>query len=346
MSSLSNEQKRLLFDYCLGLTLPEETAEAKTLISSDKDAAQLHSKLKASLSPLESLQGERCPDELAQRTVERLGNCARSTHLQLQQLITAEQAKTAPTTNRAWWSLGRIAAAAAMFLIVAAITFPTIRRVRENHRITLCQAGLARIWHGMEQYKHEHDERMPAVAIPAGAPWWKVGYQGKENHSASRSMWLLVKGNYAKPADFICPGKKRTLEIAADDLEVDNYNDFPGRNYILYSIRIRCNKSSSPQARSRKVLIADLSPLFENLPNDFDKPFTLELDQKLFRSNSINHSRRGQNVLFCDGTVKFMKHRHIKITNDDIFTLQSMCIGGRIQGCEVPDCESDTFLAP
>ncbi|MHC4388710.1 MAG: hypothetical protein ACYSX1_08890, partial [Planctomycetota bacterium] len=269
MSSLSNEQKRLLFDYCLGLTLPEETAEAKALISSDKDAAQLHSKLSASLSPLDSLQPEPCPDELAHRTVERLNNCARSTQLRLQQLITTEQARTTPTTSRAWWSLGRIAAAAAVFLIVAAISFPTIRRVRENHRISLCQAGFAGIFHGIQQYSGEHNGQMPAVAIPTGAPWWKVGYQGKENHSASRSMWLLVRGNYVKPADFICPGKKQTLEIPVDHLEVDNYNDFPGRSYITYSIRIRCNKSSSPQARRRKVLIADLSPLYENLPHDF-----------------------------------------------------------------------------
>jgi hypothetical protein len=346
MSSLSNEQKRLLFDYCLGLTLPEETAEAKALISSDKDATQLHSKLKASLSPLDSLQPEPCPDELAHRTVERLNNCARSTQLRLQQLITAEQARTTPTTSRAWWGLGRIAAAAAVILIIAGILFPSLDLLRQNSRQRLCEAGLGRIFKGIEQYRLDHDDEMPAVAIPAGAPWWKVGYQGKENHSAPRSMWLLVKGNYVKPADFVCPGKKRTLAIPVDRLQVENYNDFPGRNYIAYSIRIRCNKSSSPQARSRKVLIADLSPLFENLPNDFDKPFTLELDQKLLRFNSINHSRRGQNVLFCDGTVKFMKRRQVEITNDDIFTLQSMCIGGKVQGCEVPSCESDTFLAP
>ncbi|MHC4389045.1 MAG: hypothetical protein ACYSX1_10595, partial [Planctomycetota bacterium] len=253
-----------------------------------------------------------------------------------------------PTTSRAWWSLGRIAAAAAMFLIAAATMFPTIRRVRENSRISLCQAGLARIFEGIGQYSDEHNGQMPAVAIPAGAPWWKVGYQGKENHSAPRSMWLLVRGNYVKPGDFVCPGKKRTLAIPVDSLQVENYNDFPGRNYIAYSIRIRCNKSSDPQARSRKVLIADLSPLFENLPDDFNKPFTRELDQKLltFTFNSINHNRRGQNVLFCDGTVKFMKHRQVDITNDDIFTLQTMCIGCKVEGCEVPSCESDTFLAP
>jgi hypothetical protein len=315
------------------------------LISSNKEAAELHAKLKASLSPLTSFLPEPCPDELAQRTVEQLNNLARSTHLRLQQLITAEQARAARTTSRAWWSLGKIAAAAAVTLIVLGTWFAPLGPIRARYRQYQCQAGLARIFQGIQQYSDEHNGQMPAVAIPTGAPWWKVGYQGKENHSAARSMWLLVKGNYVNPADFICPGKDQTLEISIDRLEVDNYNDFPGRDYIRYSIRIRCNKSD-PQTRRRKVLIADLSPLFENLPNDFNKPFTLELDQKLLTFNSSNHHRRGQNVLFCDGTVKFMKHRRVDISNDDIFTLQSMCLGGKVQGCEVPSSESDTFLAP
>ncbi|GAH66092.1 unnamed protein product, partial [marine sediment metagenome] len=33
MTLLNNQQKQLLFDYCIGLTSEEETAEAKALIS-------------------------------------------------------------------------------------------------------------------------------------------------------------------------------------------------------------------------------------------------------------------------------------------------------------------------
>ncbi|MHC4193924.1 MAG: hypothetical protein ACYSP9_07090, partial [Planctomycetota bacterium] len=184
------------------------------------------------------------------------------------------------------------------------------------------------------------------VIIPAGAPWWKVGYQGKENHSAPRSMWLLVKGNYVKPADFVCPGKKQSSATKIDACQIQGYNDFPSRGHITYSIRIRCSKSAASHQRATKILIADLSPLFENLPADYSQPFNLKLDQKLLTLNSINHKRRGQNVLFCDGAVKFMKKRYADISNDDIFTLQGMCIGGKVKGCETPSSDSDTFLAP
>jgi len=342
MSSLNNEQKQLLFDYCIGLTSREEAAEAEALISSSEEAAELHSKLKASLSPLDSLTPEPCPDELAERTVGRLNNLARSSQLRLEQLLAAEQTRPVTTKTRLWWNLGKVAAAAAVILIVLGTWFPPLDFIRQNYRQYQCKMGLGRIYGGIQRYSDDHSGRMPAVAIPAGAPWHKVGYQGEENHSNTRNMWLLVRGNYVEPADFVCPGKRQKLIIRLDPSQVQNYNDFPARNYITYSIRIRCSKPTKLQARGRRILISDLSPLFENLP----KPFKLELDDKLLTLNSINHNRRGQNVLFGDGGVKFIKKRYTDISKDDIFTLQGMCIGRKVEGCEVPSCETDTFLAP
>jgi len=343
MSSLSNEQKQLLFDYCLGLTSQEAAAEAEALISSNQEAAELHSKLKTSLSLLDSLTPEPCPDELANRTVGRLNNLARSSQLRLEQLLTSEQARPVTTKSRIWWNLGKIAAAAAVILIIAGIFFPPLDLLRQNSRLYQCQMGLGRIYRGIQQYSSEHNSQLPAVATAPGAPWHKVGYQGKENYSATRNMWLLVKGRYAKPADFVCPGRRRKLVIRLDPSQIQNYNDFPTRSYITYSIRIRCSKSTKPHLPSRKVLISDLSPLFENLSEDYNKPFSLELDRTLLTRNSINHKRRGQNILFSDGTVKFIKSRHTDISDDDIFTLQGTTT---YHGCETPSCESDTFLAP
>ncbi len=89
--------------------------------------------------------------------------------------------------------------------------------------------------------------------------------------------------------------------------------------------------------------MADRNPLFEKLPVDFSRQLQLQLNRKLLTLNSINHNRRGQNVMFGDGHVKFQKTRFIDISDDDIFTLQDTDI---YQGCEVPSCETDSFLAP
>jgi prepilin-type processing-associated H-X9-DG protein len=92
----------------------------------------------------------------------------------------------------------------------------------------------------------------------------------------------------------------------------------------------------------RKVLAADLNPLFEELPKEFDQ-LRLQLNSKLQRLNSINHKRKGQNVLFCDGSTEFVKSRFIGEADDDIFTLRDIVL---YQGSEVPTCEADAFVAP
>jgi hypothetical protein len=350
MTPLNNQQKQLLFDYCIGLTSEKEAAEAEKLIASNEEAAQIHSNLKATLAPLDTLEPEPCPDELVEGTVWRVNNLARSSQLQLQQLLEAEQARTAAPQTFFWRNLTKIAAVAAVILIAAAVWFPSFGFARQKYWLRSCQAQLARMGQGVNLYSRDHDGKLPAVAIAKGAPLWKVGYQGSENHSNTRNMWLLVKGNYVEPVDFVCPGRKRgravRQTIRLNPSQVKNYNDFPARAYVTYSFRVRCSESTRPLTPAQKVLIADLSPLFENLPDDFSKPFSLRLNRDLLILNSINHSRRGQNVLFRDGSVIFIKKRHTDISKDDIFTIREMSQGCEVRGFEMPSCETDDFLAP
>ena len=83
MSSLNNDQKQLIFDYCFGLTSDDETTQAEKLVSSNKDAADIHRKLQTVLSPLGSLELELCPHALAELTISRLTTLANTGHAQL-----------------------------------------------------------------------------------------------------------------------------------------------------------------------------------------------------------------------------------------------------------------------
>ena len=69
MSSLSNTQKRLVFDYCLGLTREDEATLARGLICSTKDAAKIHKGLQAILGLLEAVRPCPCPNYLLLRTL-------------------------------------------------------------------------------------------------------------------------------------------------------------------------------------------------------------------------------------------------------------------------------------
>jgi hypothetical protein len=160
-------------------------------------------------------------------------------------------------------------------------------------------------------------------------------------------MWRLVKGGYVKnPADFVCPGRSQGRASQLDAAKVQSYNDFPARRYVTYSPRIICIRTSKESVLGREPLMADSNPIFENLPERISYEIKLRLNNKLLTINSINHNGRGQNVLFGDSSVQFIKTRSIGITNDDIFTLQDMGRGFEVKGCEVPSCETDAFLAP
>jgi len=341
MSSLTQEQKQLLFDYAMGLTSEKDADQANNLISSDKEASELYLTLKAALSPLDSIQPEPCPDQLVEGTIWRLKQLADSSQTRLEQLLANEQTQAAVRAPL-WSNLGRFVSIAAVLLIAVSVWFSSTTTAKEKYRQWQCQRNLAQIWQGIQLYRADNNDKMPAVATEAGSPWWKVGYQGNENHSTTRNMWLLVKGNYVKPEHFNCPGSVKAKPVKLNREQLMQYNDFPSRQYVTYSFRIPCNKTTN-KSTNRKVLVADLSPLFENLPKDYNGQLKLELSKEQLTINSINHNRRGQNVMYCDGNVQFIKSRHATISNDDIFTLRNITV---YHGSEVPGCETDIFVAP
>lgn len=346
MTSLSNEQKQLLFDYCMGLTTGEEAAEVESLISSNKEAAHLHCKLVSALAPLESLEFEPCPDSLVESTIERL-KMAHASRARLQQLLVTEQVQESPGRTRLWVELGKRLATAAVFMVVGTVVIAAFNVMsgyaRQRAWQQGCMAQQSRIFDGLTQYTSDHDGRLPAVAAPADAPWWKVGDQGNENHSNTRALWLLVKLNYTGAADYVCPGASGGKVVKFDPSHRPEYQDFPSRQHITYSFRIRCPRDTDGRLVYQKVLMADLNPLFENLPDDYSESLRLRLTSDLLKLNSNNHRRRGQNVLSEDGRVQFVRTRQIGIFGDDIYTLHGRDV---YHGTETPACASDFFLAP
>ncbi len=347
MTRLSSEQKELVFDYCMGLASPEQVAEAQALISSSEEASEIHSKLQATLSPLESVEFEECPDDLVERTMIRVNDVAGATTDRLKQLIAGEQKRKVPAGRRYWvGTMGKLATAA-VFVIAGSVLFTTFNYMRFDSlrkRCQLQQSGQNGFFQGLGKYIDDHDGKQPAVATQAGAPWYKIGYQGDENHSNTRRLYVLVRDGYIDQDSVVCPScSKSAKRPRLTASEIETYRDFPDRRYINYSFQIQCRRGSDGVLKCSKVLMADLSPLFEDLSGDFGKPLRVQLNKRLQTINSANHKRKGQNVLFGDGHVKYLKKRYIDVSMDDIFTLQNTDV---YRGNEVPSCTTDFFLAP
>ncbi len=341
MSSLNREQKELLFSYCMGLTSEQQSTEAENLISSDEEASQICSEIKTSLSPLDYVESEPCPDNLVEQTILSINNLTNSGHEHLEQLLEAEQIKKAPIKIGIFRNFVEVAAIAAAIMLIAGILVPTMGYARQKYWQQQCQANLGGIFQGYRNYMDDNDGKQPTVANSKDWEWWKVGYQGQENYSNTRNVFLLVKSGYVNPKVFVCSSRKSKSKFQIDPQEIKKLKDFPDRRYITYSVQVRCSMDENSRLSCRKVIMADRNPLFEELPDDYSKSLLVELTKDLLVLNSMNHNRRGQNVLFGDGRVEYLKSRLIH--TDDIFTLQDTDI---YKGSETPSCETDHFLAP
>ena len=69
---LTQEQNRLLFDYCFRCAAQEQIDRGSALIASNPQAAVAYSCIKQTLSHLEHMRDEGCPDELVNMTIARL----------------------------------------------------------------------------------------------------------------------------------------------------------------------------------------------------------------------------------------------------------------------------------
>ena len=349
MSSLNYDQKELIFDYSLGLLNEKQTAEAEALIDSEPEAAALSVYLSGSLLPLEAVPASTCPDELVDSTVERLkeassGNAAAG----IDRLLSAEQAKTRAVKHPAWRNAVSRLATAAMFMIVGTLLITSWNTAKRyyisNSRQQQCMMQLGNIFNGFNQYKNDHNDNMPSVATSAGSPWWKIGQSdSRKNHSNTRHMWLLVKEGYLAPTDFICPARACIRRVTYNRAALKRFYDFPDRRLVNYSFRLACKDRGDRCNPSEKALIADMSPVFETLPQYGSRNLILEVDENLMRVNSGNHGYRGQNILYGDGSVDFAEERNVGIRRDDIFTLRNIRV---YHGNEMPKCATDTFLAP
>lgn len=344
MTTLSDRQRQLLFDYSLGLSSERENEEAEALIAANEDAVELYQSIQLTLAPLDTVEVEPCPEELTDRLFARIHEA--TSRARQGSSLTAEGRKGKTIRVPLWRNWTEVVAAAAAVILFISVAFPAIGHMRGRYWQTECGSHLADVYRGVRSYASDHDGFLPATVVTPGSPWWRVGYQGQENHSNTRQAWELVRQGYVEAGQFLCPGRPDGRTLTFDGFNVQNFADFPSRMYIHFSSRIPSPTSNDRDLMQKRVLLADRNPLTEDLPLDPSALLKLQLCERMMTSNSRNHGGRGQNVLLYDGSVEFNKGRRSSISDDDIYILRTMSTGTEIRGCEFPDSDLDIFLAP
>ncbi len=356
MKSLSPSEKSIILNFYFRCGTEEEILEGRDLIASDERAAELYSSLEKTLSTLDHVKYEPCPDNLAELTITRLKNASNHTESpQLNELLEAEQSreggtiKIGPAKSGFWRNFSEVAAIAAMVLFALAIGFPTLSSARQRAWKQQCAANLGRIGMGLARYGADFSGSLPHLATHEGQPWWKVGFQGDQNQSNTRHYWLLVKNGYTEAKDFICPARKDSKPIDEEITPVMQLQDFPSRENVSFSFMLVCDPLQQ-RIRAGKVTIfmADTNPVFEKVYQDkqrinmsrdeFDQ---IALNERMRSMMSLNHNGRGQNILMSAGNADF-KNKRI-VLEDDIYTIKNT---STYKGKETPCNPDDFFLVP
>ena len=186
--------------------------------------------------------------------------------------------------------LRELASTAAAVLLGFAVLWPIASSFREEMRITACQNSMRAAGAGFAQYANDHHGRLPLATAGFRGSWWNVGTPGESN---SANLFELARTGHAVLHDLACPGNPgASLHIRDAD-----QRDWRALHEVSYSYQIPTRPRASWLGAGRVVVIADKSPIVERAR--YGERFDPE-------ARSRNHSGRGQNALFNDGSVVFL----------------------------------------
>jgi len=173
----------------------------------------------------------------------------------------------------------------------------------------------------------------------------------------SRSLFMLVLDGSATPKQFICPSSddvEEPLRHIPDEVAASpgiHQYDFSGYSHLSYGYQLPFGGYARPSESldPRMALLADKGPFFEASPpvgkiipdrlvsgfqpgrpplvprlQGLGAAAVLKADNDVWQPlNSRNHKREGENVLFGDGHVDFVKKPIVGVNYDNIYTVQS-----------------------
>lgn len=369
MEKLTQEQQQLILDFYFRCGEQKDIEAGRDLIASTPQAAKLYAGLEHTLTDLDHIKYESCPDNLVDLTIARLKLLAigkKNSNTRLHQLLEQEHAVSSlsadetphkpsilvnpPRNTNFSRPLFEILAAAASVALIAGILFPSFGFARAKYQQVACQNNMRTLGAGFASFVGDngrHNNDLSRVRVQAGSPWWKIGDQGTQSRSNTRYPFMLVKGGYVDGKVFVCKGNREAQVFKLEGDAIDGLYDFPSHNNVSYSFSLFCDKNADPFQCAQKIIASDLNPVFQEIRSEkilsrgLDEFIKLQLNEQLKQSMSINHGGRGQNLLYGDGSVKYVRSR--VLNGDDIFTVSGVDF---YTGCEVPTASNDHFLVP
>jgi prepilin-type N-terminal cleavage/methylation domain-containing protein len=214
----------------------------------------------------------------------------------------------------------------AIIALLMSILMPALARVRELAQRVVCGTNLSGITKAMVVYANDDETaRFPRAGGP-GCMWGGLDFT-VPTATVTASLYLLVRGDFTTPKQFVCRSDAGTQEFRDSDLTGrDDFGDPAGNCSYSYHMPY-----SFPTPEDASVMqsfcltgasdpglavVADRNP-YGNMTPGFDPLDTDEIRQ----GNCSPHQRDGQNIAYNDTHVKFEKTPFQGLNGDNIYLI-------------------------
>ena len=324
-----------LLGYHLGLVDEETRARIESEFSAE-ELATARSAMRTVLSPLEADPPAKPPQDLVGRIMARVDtvNATLPMKKPVPQMTPAAERGGTGRSQLRLRELVSLAAAIALFL---GVFMPGYRTARLASQRAMCANNLATMAQGYGAYAEMYPDQMPYVPgpTPPDGTWMRTVSTGVPAVNNSRNVWLLVHGRYVPAWALVCPG--RDGDQPASTGAPERLADFPNPRNISYATNLVTKPQRKAELDINDPLAGDMNPLAET-------PAPL-IDARGLPPNSRSHggATGGQNVLFSNFSVRFVRNPNVGVDNDDIYRLIGV---QEYTGRERPVLRSDAFLVP
>jgi prepilin-type processing-associated H-X9-DG protein len=305
-----------LVGYLLNALEPDAQREVEAALKDNPETQQRLETLRQALEPLAADRAEiEPPAGLVVRTLGRVAeHCCRDLPR-----APVETAAHRPAASRPFWRRADVLVAAALLLTVLGGGISWLSRAHAQRYVAECQNNLRVFYTALKAYADNHGNRLPSVAE----------VEPPRNVAGMVVPILMEAGTLPRDANVGCPGntKPRTCALTLADLQGLDPESFKRRAQELsccygYSLGYQ-DETGYHGPRIDPGLPHGQLPIMADCP-----------PRDPTNGNSVNHGRRGQNVLFLDGHVRFCGSRDVGVDHDDIYLNRA---GRQAAGLDVMD---------
>ncbi len=245
-----------------------------------------------------------------------------------------------------------------IIFFLAAIMMPSLSKVKKISTRVVCGTNLKGLGTAVSVYANDYDDWFPR--LPGQGEWSrKLGFaydmekpqfgeggtQHRTGRTISASWYLLVRQADVSPKSFVCSESNQTAfgyQYYSSSEDITRFWDFGEDPYkhVSYSMHNPYGRFPAKGSRSASFAYAgDMSPWFEDgdivPPNRSNREWwrnvalfstvsdSFSAREQIMQANSMLHNREGQNVMFADGHLEYVKSSDVGVKHDNIYTFWS-----------------------